>query len=587
MNQPHPLQVSIVTPSFNQAAFLERCLHSVRMQTVTACEHLVFDPGSSDGSRDIARSYPGVTLFEEPDDGQADAVGKGFARVRGDIIGWLNSDDEYADPGVFEHVANRFAAADQPDLVYGRGVWVDADGTETRPVWMNEQPDRLLDAFQESVGIAQPAVFLRRTVVDRIGLPDKRLHFALDYEYWIRAVQAGLRFAFLDRVVAKLRYYPTNKTAGKRGESYAEICKVVKEKYGYVPVRWLRRFAEFNLTGADGIMAQAPGDLPKGELEREVDRLAQIYNLDRAAITVMNENSDREPYKSNLRFHRRFSSFTQPPWREIPGEQKSLAGHQCYTVGETKFAFKSDWLARQLERTRGAIEYFRRTRRSDTCIVVGNGPSLNAVDFDLLRDQDVFASNYAFLHKKLSDKIRFLSVVNYTVAEQGSFEFQGAKEVMLLLPYWLRYAIHEADNVFFFKSIGVPEFSKDLIQNVSWRSTVTFFNLQLAYGLGYRRVLMIGFDHSYVQSSGLKEGDMIKQTSEDVNHFSPYYFYNKQWQAADTAQMEQMYQLAKDAFESDGREIVNCTHGGRLELFRRSTLEAELNGSARLISAVG
>src|SRR5262249_49962528 len=157
-----------------------------------------------------------------------------------------------------------------------------------------------------------------------------------------------------------------------------------------------------------------------------------------------------------------------------------------------------------------------------TCILVGNGPSLNAVNFDLLRDQDVFASNYAFMHKKLADKIRFLSVVNYTVAEQGSFEFQGAKEVMLLLPYWLRYAIHEADNAFFFKSIGLPEFSTDLNQNVSWRSTVTFFNLQLAYGFGYRRVLMIGFDHSYVQSSGLKEGDMIKQTSEDVNHFSPY-----------------------------------------------------------------
>ena len=575
--------ISIVTPSFNQARFLRSCIESVRRQTAAAVEHLIFDPGSTDGSREIAESFADVTLVAEADDGQSDAVGRGFIKARGDVLGWLNSDDEYFDETVFATVLARFAESDRPDIVYGRGVWIDADGGETKPVWMNDKPEHLLTALHESVGIAQPAVFLRRSVVDAIGVPDKRLHFALDYEYWIRAVQAGLKFAFVDRPLAKLRYYPENKTAGKRGQSYAEVCKVVKEKYGYVPVKWLRRFATFNLSGADGIFVHDVKVEPAA-MEAEVARLAAIYNFDKAAIDAMARRADSEPQKSNLRYHRTFAEFKDPPWREIPLEKQTLAGHQCYTVGERRFGFQQEWLRRQLERTRGAIEYFRRTRRSDSCVLVGNGPSLNLTDFGLLDGQDVFASNYAFLHKELAGRARFLSVVNYTVAEQGSFDFQSQTGCFIFAPYWLRYAIHEADQIFFFKSVGYPEFSEDPNVNVSWRSTVSFFNMQLAYGLGYRKVNLIGFDHSYVQDA-TREGDMIEQKSEDVNHFSPYYFYNKNWQAADTGQMENMYRLAKEAFIADGREIVNCTVGGKLEIFRRSTLADELAGARSVHAA--
>jgi glycosyltransferase involved in cell wall biosynthesis len=566
--------ISVVTPSFNQASFLRSCIESVRRQSVTAVEHLIFDPGSIDGSREIAASFSEVSLIAEADDGQADAVGRGFGRARGEILGWLNSDDEYFDETVFASVLARFAEPDHPDIVYGRGVWVDAEGKETKPVWMNEAPERLLTALHESVGIAQPALFLRRSVVDAIGVPDKRLHFALDYEYWIRAAQAGLKFAFLDRPLAKLRYYPENKTAGKRGQSYAEVCKVVKEKYGYVPVKWLRRYAEFNLSGADGIFVHNVKIEP-ATLDAEVARLAAVYNFDKTAIDAMTRNADAEPQTSNLRYHQQFTEFKNPPWRKIPLEQQTLPGHQCYTVGERRFAFQHNWLQRQFERTRGVIEYVRRTRRSDSCVLVGNGPSLNLTDFALLDGQDVFASNYAFLHKQLAGRVRFLSVVNYTVAEQGAFDFQSQTDCFVFAPYWLRYAIHEADHLFFVKSVGYPEFSADPNVNISWRSTVSFFNMQLAYGLGYRKVNLIGFDHSYVQDAK-REGDMIEQKTEDVNHFSPYYFYNKNWQAADTAQMENMYRLAKDAFAADRREIVNCTVGGKLEIFRRSTLANEL-----------
>lgn len=574
------MSISVVTPSLNQAEFLPSCLWSVSRQTRPAIEHLVLDPGSTDGSREIAQDFPGVNLIGDPDEGQAHAVGRGFARAQGDIVGWLNSDDEYHDAGVFEAVLDRFSATDEPDVVYGRGIWIDTGGDETGQVWINSNPERLFEAFQESVGIAQPAVFLRRSVFEHIGYPNKQLHFALDYDYWIRAVKAGLQFAFLDRNLAKLRYYPDNKTAGQRGTSYREICKVVKDHYGYVPERWLRRYAEYNLSGSDGVMVVGGGDVSPDEIHREVARLARIYNLDERAIDAISGHGATEPYARNLRFHRRFDEFTAPPWKQIALEQSRLTGHHCYTVGPRRFAFDNRWLRAQLDRTRGAFDYFREARRSDVCVLAGNGPSLNRTDFDLMGECDVFASNYAFLHEQFRHHIRFLSVVNYAVAEQGSVELQLA-DAAIVVPYWLRYCVSDSDHIWFVKSVGHPEFSTDLETNISWRSTVSFFNMQLAFGLGYRKVLLIGFDHAYVQDGSLAEGDLVRQRGEDVNHFSPYYFKDKNWQAADTSQMEAVYRLARDAYHVDGREIVNCTDGGRLDVFRRGELEHELrsNGS--------
>src|SRR5258707_604672 len=142
------LEISVITPSFNQARFLPACIASVALQEVRAIEHLVLDPGSEDGSRDIAQSKIGVTLIAEPDEGQADAVGRGFQLAKGDVLGWLNSDDEYNDPSVFGEVLSRFAAGDEPDIVYGRGIWIDEEGKEIRTVFINDRPEDLLNAFQ-------------------------------------------------------------------------------------------------------------------------------------------------------------------------------------------------------------------------------------------------------------------------------------------------------------------------------------------------------------------------------------------------------------------------------------------------------
>ena len=272
--------ISVVTPSFNQAPFLPQCLDSVRAQTVAPLEHFVLDPGSTDGSREIAAEYSHVTLIAESDSGQSDAVNKGFQAATGDVIAWLNSDDAYPHASVFEHVLARFNEEDGPDIVYGRGSFVDVDGTQLRLAHTNTDPATLHRRLQHEIGMLQPAIFMRRSVVDRVGRLRADSHYAMDYEFWIRCVDHGMKFVFLDEPLALARYYPENKTFGQRGESYAELCDAAHTHFGYVHPFWLRRFAEFNVEGHDGVLASASrsGLSRPEDVERELARLLCVYN---------------------------------------------------------------------------------------------------------------------------------------------------------------------------------------------------------------------------------------------------------------------------------------------------------------------
>lgn len=569
------LTISIVTPSFNQAAFLPECLESILNQTYSATEHLVYDPGSADDSQDIVRNYPHAILIDEPDKGQSDAVSKGFLAAKGDIIGWLNSDDCYASNDVFATVIERFMQPDAPDIVYGRGAYIDDKSNHIRDAYVNESPETLPWRLHKEVGILQPTLFLRRSVIEKLGVLSEELNFGMDYEYWIRAMKAGLKFAFIPKVLAFGRYYEDNKTLGKRGESLQELCEIVKNQFGYAPIEWIRRYAEFNVENFDGILADSANRVVTNpeELDKETKRLLEAYNTSYDTLKLLRENKGKRPYNNTVNGMKKLGISLEHTFKEIPLEQKTASYCYCHTVTERRWAFKRDWRDSQLQKTQTEFEQLIAQRRKDTCIIVGNGPSLNKIDLSLLENQDVFITNYAFLNQELLSYAKYLGVVNYLVAEQGAHKFNLLEGVIKLFPYWLGYCINGGEDTFFFKSMGRPEFSKDMFANVSWRSTVSFFQMQIAYSLGYRRILMIGFDHNYTQDTSAKEGDILLCEEDDDNHFDPRYFKGKRWQAADVNNMEAMYYLAKQAFEEDNREIINCTVGGKLELFKRGRLE--------------
>jgi FkbM family methyltransferase len=543
---------------------------------------LVFDPGSTDGSVEIAKGYNDIELILGQDSGQSDAINKGLKRAKGDIVAWINSDDYYADESVFETVMKRFNEPDQPDIVYGKGIYVDEQKKYLRDVYINKFPDTLSWRLQQEDGILQPALFFRRDILDAVGYLTENLHFCMDYELWIRCVQKGLKFAYIDNNLSVARYHINNKTYGLRDKSYQEVMEMLHNRFGYVNHIWLRRFAEYLSEGFDGVLKHGGNQkIEKGAVtDKHYHNLLKAYNTDFYTMKLLNSKSKQKGYGDTLRELKKLNIGNSTPCDEVPIDSGYIKNKVCYTVGERRWAFDAGWKQKQIEKTHRFLDNEIKNRDKDACIIVGNGPSLKETDFKLFAGQDVIVSNNAFLNPDLIKYAKYYTVVNYLVAEQGFYNINQTQDVKKIIPYWLSYCINEDKDTYFIDAVGYPEFSTNIYKNVSWRHTVSFFNMHIAFGLGYKKAILVGFDHSYQQSKNLKEGEIIHNNDDDENHFCAEYFKGKKWQAADVDKMEEMYVLARDAFEKNDREIVNCTVGGCLELFRRGDLKDELKKSS-------
>jgi glycosyltransferase involved in cell wall biosynthesis len=223
MTDKNPL-VSIVTPSFNQARYLEETIRSVLAQGYPGLEYIVIDGASSDGSVDVIRMYTNKLAWwvSEKDNGQAEAINKGMSRANGEILAWLNSDDYYL-PGAISAAVKAFEENPDVVLVYGNLLAVDENG-ETLNVLRYTQLD-LEDLICFRI-IGQPAVFFRRDALDRAGLLDPAYHFLLDHHLWLRIASQG-NILYVDETWAAARYHAEAKNRAKAAEFGREAFRIL------------------------------------------------------------------------------------------------------------------------------------------------------------------------------------------------------------------------------------------------------------------------------------------------------------------------------------------------------------------------
>jgi glycosyltransferase involved in cell wall biosynthesis len=232
------MKISVITPSFNQGEFIERTIQSVLSQTLGQHEldYVVMDGASTDQTVAILKRYENRLSFRsEPDHGQTHAVNKGLHATSGDIIGWLNSDDVYY-PGAIKRICDYFAEHPDVDVIYGDAHFIDRHDQVMRD-YPTEKWD--IERLKSRCYISQPATFFRRRVLLQHGYLDERLHFCMDYEFWLRLGLQGVKFVYLPGVLAGSRMYAETKTSSGYLKANLEAIEMLKRHLQVIPAEWV------------------------------------------------------------------------------------------------------------------------------------------------------------------------------------------------------------------------------------------------------------------------------------------------------------------------------------------------------------
>jgi glycosyltransferase involved in cell wall biosynthesis len=236
-----PPLVSIITPSYNQALFLEETIRSVLSQDYPHLEYLIVDGGSTDGSLEIIRRYADRLAWwvSEPDRGQTDAINKGFARARGQVLAWLNSDDTYL-PGAISQAVACLQAHPEATLVYGNADLVDEQGKVIGP--FPARQTNLRRMLRGSVHIPQQASFFRGELWPLVGPLDPEFYFAMDYDLWLRLAQHG-KFIYASQRWANFRLHQAGKTQVSDDRCYPEMIRAARRLTGHPPLALMCRWS--------------------------------------------------------------------------------------------------------------------------------------------------------------------------------------------------------------------------------------------------------------------------------------------------------------------------------------------------------
>lgn len=216
--------VSIITPSFNQARYIEATIQSVLRQEYPRIEYIVVDGGSTDGTVDILKQHESKIAWwvSEKDKGQTDAINKGFARASGEILAWINSDDTY-EPGAVAAAVHYLQEHPEVGMVYGDCNFINEMGKVIGRFNAAQTDHRLIR--QGYVHIPQQTMFFRTDLWKQVGPLDPSFYFAMDYDLWTR-ISARTVIKYVPQIWANFRLHTSGKTILADDRCWPEMIRV-------------------------------------------------------------------------------------------------------------------------------------------------------------------------------------------------------------------------------------------------------------------------------------------------------------------------------------------------------------------------
>lgn len=243
--------VSIITPSYNQGKFIEDAILSVKNQDYPNIEHIIIDGGSIDNTLEILKKYENTYKMQwksEPDKGQADAINKGFERAKGEIIGWINSDDAYFDVRTISAIVKYFQTFREINVLYGNAARIDENNLLLFIIKVREFDRNYL---KKECFLRQPAVFFRKSIIDEFRL-NTSLEFAMDYDFWLR-ISKFHDFKYVNKIFAIDRNHENRKIIARKTDAIKETIMVSREYGNIAKKNKLNKYYDYLLRSAYGI----------------------------------------------------------------------------------------------------------------------------------------------------------------------------------------------------------------------------------------------------------------------------------------------------------------------------------------------
>lgn len=260
-------RISVVTPSYNQARFLEATMESIHSQGYPNLEHIVIDGGSTDGSVEIIERYADrlAHWVSEPDNGQTDAIAKGFAMTTGEILCWLNSDDLW-EPWTLAEVAGYFTEHPDVEFVYGDSIWIDDEDRVIKPK-REHGFSRFVFNYAFNF-LPQPSTFWRRGLYERVGGIDPSFNNAMDADLWARFAEVT-EPRHVRRTWSRMRFYAEQKNTAGRNRSIQEV-DAIQARYTPAQPEPLRAVKRGAARAWRVVLKAANGGYPPSELARHL-----------------------------------------------------------------------------------------------------------------------------------------------------------------------------------------------------------------------------------------------------------------------------------------------------------------------------
>jgi len=619
------IKVSLIIPVYNVEEYLKKCLDSAIHQTLNEIEIIIVNDGSTDKSLSICETYAKndqrITIISQKNAGLSAARNTGIRAAKGKYLSFLDSDDFLA----LETLKETFEKAETEslDIVIYRYNKIDKNDNiiltnKVQEIYTQDELKRRVYAVHKSPmacdKLYSTKLFHDNNIYFPHGLYHEDVYITYKLVYYAKGIgvieKAFYNWLIREGSISKsisVKHIDDILNSLVDMKSFFNSHKV----YDLYESEYIRRCYSFSMLMIGKVEASSDTINNKKRLKKYIWKKLKKLNIeDNESLKKLQQIDDnlyarykkeKEGQGKKMVFKKIINNILPLGTQRREVVKKLIGKKPPVIIAEIKEEKKTNMLDVLRDISKEEVQKLASLKnkfQGQRCFIVGNGPSLNKCDLELLKNEYTFAVNGIFYKtEEMGFKPTFYMVEDGHVVDDNLEKINAYDIEYKFFPSLYTEKIVKTDATYFFAAdLGFyredhpyfekPRFSKDFSEVAYCGQSVTYLNMQLAYYLGFKEVYLIGMDFSYtIRKTDEVIGHTLVSNEDDINHFHPDYFgKGKKWHDPKVYNVAKNYICAKEHFEENGRKIYNATIGGKLEIFERKEYESLFNLNLKDIS---